>query len=80
MQVLQSHFFESHLIIGRPLMYEEILKEMINSHRYALAQISPNEEVWLAAKKSPLLGCITTPTFYSQSKTHFLSANSWELC
>jgi len=68
LDVLQFHFFETHLIIGRPLMSEKTLGTIMRMHRCTMGLLSPNKELRLAAEHSPLIGCVFTPLFYLQSR------------
>jgi hypothetical protein len=78
LNVLQFHFFETHWIIGRPLMSEETLQTMMRTHRYAMTLFSPNAELRSAAQHSPLIGCVLTPRFYLRSKVLVLPADEAE--
>ncbi|MEN9343254.1 MAG: hypothetical protein RLZZ453_41 [Chlamydiota bacterium] len=62
--VLYFFFSETYLILGRPLMSENTLKAMMETHRYALQRFSPNEKVREAATSAPLIGMVFTPRFY----------------
>lgn len=68
LNVLQFHFFETHLIIGRPLMSEKTLGTMMRTHRCGMELFSPNAELRSAAQRSPLIGCVLTPRFYLRSR------------
>lgn len=68
LNVLQLHFYETHLIIGRPLMTEAALGTMMKTHRWALERYSPNLALRAAAAASPLIGCVLTPRLYPFSR------------
>ena len=61
--VLQLHFYETHWILGRPLISERVLKAMMYTHRCSLRLFSPHPEVRKAAQEAPLIGCIINPPF-----------------
>ncbi len=67
LNVLQFHFYETHLIIGRRLMTERALKTMMDTHRCGLKHFALNEELRAAARSSPLIACVFTPKFYPDS-------------
>ena len=69
--VLQFHFYETHLILGRPLITEKALAAMMHTHRYALRIFSPNEKMREAANSAPLIGIVLTPQFYLRSRVCF---------
>lgn len=68
LNVLQFYFFETHLILGRPLASEKTLQAMMRTHRCGISVFSLNEELRLAAQNSPLIAWVFTPTFYLQSR------------
>lgn len=68
LNVLQLHFYETHLIIGRPLMSEAVSGTMMRTHRCALGRYSPNPSLRAAAENAPLVGCVLTPRFYPLSR------------
>lgn len=76
LEVLQFHFFETHLILGRPLMSERVLQTMMRSHKCAMSLLSPNEQLRLAAQYAPLIGFVLTPPFYLRSKVLVLPADA----
>ena len=78
LNALQFHFFETHLIIGRPLMSKGTLQTMIRTHRCAMELFSPNADLRSAAQRSPLIGCILTPRFYLRSCVLVRPANAGE--
>lgn len=69
--VLQFHFYETHLILGRPLITEKALATIMRTHLYALSIFSPNEKMREAAKSAPFIGMILTPAFYPRSRVCF---------
>lgn len=69
--VLQFHFYETHLILGRPLITEKALATMMRTHLYALGIFSPNEKMREAAKTAPFIGMVLTPAFYPRSRVCF---------
>jgi len=69
--VLQFHFYETHLILGRPLITEKALATMMRTHLYALSIFSPNEKVREAVKSAPFIGMVLTPAFYPRSRVCF---------
>lgn len=69
--VLQFHFYETHLILGRPLITEKALATMMRTHLYALSIFSPNEKTREAAKAAPFIGMVLTPAFYPRSRVCF---------
>lgn len=72
LNALQFHFFETHLIIGRPLMTKATLQTMMRTHKCAMTLLAPDPKVQSAAQNYPLIGCILTPRFYPKSKIHIL--------
>jgi len=68
LNALLFHFYETHLIIGRPLILEKAFKTMMRTHKFALGLFAPNEELRCAARQSPLIGFVITPRFYPQPK------------
>lgn len=66
---LQFHFFEKPSPIECLLMSEKTLGAMIRTHLCGMELFSPNAELRLAAKHSPLVACV----LYLQSKTRLLS-------
>lgn len=69
--ILQFHFCETHLILGRPLITEKALATMMRTHLYALSIFSPNEKMREAAKSAPFIGMVLTPAFYPRSRVCF---------
>lgn len=69
--VLQFHFYETHLILGRPLITEKALATMMRTHLYALRIFSPDEKTREAAKSAPFIGMVLTPAFYLRSRVCF---------
>jgi hypothetical protein len=69
LNVLQLHFYETHLIVGRPLMSERALAALMYTHRCGLKYFASNEELRTAAQLSPLIGCVITPRLYLRSRT-----------
>ncbi len=65
LNVLQFYFYETYLIVGRPLMAERTIQVMMYTHRIGLIRFSENKELLQAAKSSPLIGLILTPTYPS---------------
>jgi len=72
LNALQLHFYETHLIIGRPLMTEATLQTMMRTHKCAMTLLAHDPKVQSAAQNHPLIGCILTPCFYPKSRTHIL--------
>jgi hypothetical protein len=68
LNVLQFHFFETHLIIERPLMSEKVLQSMMRVHRWAIGIFSFDDELLSAARNAPLIGFVFTPRFYLRSR------------
>ena len=68
LNALQLHFYETHLLIGRPLMTERALAAMMRTHVCGLKIFSPDEKLRAAAGDSPLIGLIITPPFYLRSR------------
>jgi hypothetical protein len=68
LNVLQLHFYETHLIIGRSLMSEKTLGTMMRTHRWAMERLSPNPDLRSAAQNSPLIGCVLSPPIYLRSR------------
>lgn len=69
--VLQFHFYETHLILDRPLITEKALATMMRTHLYALSIFSPDQKTREAAKSAPFLGMVLTPAFYPRSRVCF---------
>lgn len=69
--VLQFHFYETHLILGRPLITEKALATMMRTHLYALCVFSPDKKTREAAKSAPFIGIVLTPSFYLRSRVCF---------
>ena len=67
LNALQFHFYETHLIVGRPLMSEKKLQLMMRVHKCGMAHLSPKQELREAAEHFPLISCILTPRFYPRS-------------
>jgi hypothetical protein len=72
LNALQFHFYETHLIIGRPQMTEITLQTMMRTHKYAMMLLAPDPKMRSAAQNYPLIGCILTPRFYLRSQTYIL--------
>ena len=68
LDVLQFHFFEKHLIAGRPKMNARALQCMMHTHRCGLKHFSLNKELRNACTSKPLIGLIVTPPAYSDSR------------
>ncbi len=65
---LQFHFYETHWIIGRPLIAENTLRSMMFTHRRAMALLAENENLKKTCQTKPLIGCIFWPKLYPSSK------------
>lgn len=65
---MQLHFYETHLLIGRPLMTERALTAMMRTHVCGLKIFSPDEKLRIVAHSSPLIGLVITPPFYLHSR------------
>jgi hypothetical protein len=68
LNVLQFHFYETHLIYGRPVITERAFETMMHTHRCGLNLFSPSEELRSAARSAPLIGCNIALRFYDSSK------------
>jgi hypothetical protein len=73
LNVLQFYLSETHLIVGRPLMLERGLKEMMNTHRCRMSILSINAELKSACLEKPLIAWVTTPPYYPESRVLYFS-------
>jgi len=60
---LQLAFYETYLMIGRPLMNKHTLNAMMHTHLFSLKFFSINENIRKIAKNSPLINMIITPIY-----------------
>lgn len=79
LNALQLHFYETHLIIGRPQMTEITMQTMMRTHKCAMTLLAHDPKMQSAAQNHPLIGCILTPCFYPQSRTHILPPDASSL-
>jgi hypothetical protein len=65
---LQLFFYETHLMIGRPLMSQRVLAAMMHTHVCGLKFLAPDEKIRAIARSSPLISMVLTPPIYPLSK------------
>lgn len=58
LDMVQFYLSEKVLISGRPLMPPSKLKNLMDTHRLGLIQLSPNQELQRYLKEKPLIGMI----------------------
>ncbi|MBN2479721.1 MAG: hypothetical protein JXA94_05790 [Parachlamydiales bacterium] len=75
--IVQFHFYESYLIIGRPLRQERTLKTMMYTHKLGMIIFSPNLALRKICLSKQFFGAILFPPIYKKSD---IRANKSENC
>ena len=65
---LQLFFYETHLMIGRPLMNRRVLAAMMHTHVCGLKFLAGDEKIRAIAQSSPLISMVLTPPIYPLSR------------
>lgn len=68
LDVIQFHFYEKWVILGRPLMSKRALNAMMCSHKQGLGVLASNLELRKQCVSKPLIGVVISPSILLFSK------------
>lgn len=77
LQLVQMHFYEPLLLLGRPNPTNEFLSMITKSHLLGLINLSPFHEIKKKCKEIPVFGAIIKKPFYLKSEVFQSREGKW---